>query len=135
LEEGRKPEANSTSIAQILDELKAALAVTSRQFEVVIQGEEWLNYLQRHKVNDPTRPEKPSRGRREKTSWSHLVPLIAGYMMTLDNRPDESRDHTYIATRIHELAKKQGISDLPASVTLEKTVSEIFAKVETFSKS
>jgi hypothetical protein len=103
-----------------LDELKAALAVTPRRFEV---------------VEEPTQPEKRSGGRREKTGWSHLVPLIAAYMMTLDKRPNESRDHTYIATRIHELAKKQGIADLPASVTLEKTVSEIFAKAETFSKS
>ena len=73
-------------------------------------------------------------GRREKKSWHHLVPIIAGYMMTLDKRPEESRDQIYIATRVHEQATKDHIPEIPSVDTIKDVISKAFDRAAELSK-
>jgi hypothetical protein len=126
--------ATRAKITLILDELKTALSVSQRSYEVALIEQEWTDYLQRHSISESSLQQKPSAGRREKTSWHHLVPIIAGYMMTLDKRPQESRDHFFIGTKILELAEKAGIPDLPSADTIRDVISKVFASAGEFSK-
>jgi len=124
----------SDSTAALRDELKKALFAAQKAYEVGITAEGWANYLERHQISVSEVSQKSSAGRREKTSWSHLTPIIAAHMMTLDKRPDETRDHLYIATRILEIAKKEGIRDLPVAETLRDIISKVFARADDLTK-
>jgi hypothetical protein len=125
-----KSEANSMSMAQPFDELRNALAISHLAFEVVIQDKEWKKYIQ----SQPMQPGQNPRGRKQKKGWSHLAPLLAAYMMTLDKRPSHSQDHDSLATNILAIAQAQAISDLPKRETLQKTVAQVFSQAEEFSK-
>ena len=110
--------------ARALEELEYALSASQKRYEVAVRAQDWKNYLERNKIAEPAVRE--TRGRRPKESWHHLAPIIAGYMMTLDNRTNESRDHDSIAKMILQLAKKDNIPDLPAVETLADVVSKAF---------
>jgi hypothetical protein len=127
--------ATSGSITALLDEMKKALSASQEAYEVAITAEEWTTYLKRHQILEPVAQQRSPAGRRELPSWSHLVPLIAAYMMTLDKRPHESHDHDSIAEMILQLANKAGrISErLPAKDTLADVISKIFAKARELS--
>jgi len=122
------------SMDTLLNELKRALSGAQKRYEVAITDEEWREYLKRNQIAAPALGKKSPAGRREKTSWHHLVPIIAAYVMTLDKRPGESPDHLYIATRVHELASKEGIPDLPAVDTIRDVISKAFAQAEKLSR-
>ena len=118
--------------AASLQELRKALSASKQQYEVAITAAEWIKYLEIHQIPEPVLHE--TRGRHPKTSWHHLAPIIAAYMMTLEKRPQESNDHDSIAKMILELAKKDGISDLPASDTLADVIAKTFTKAKKLSK-
>ena len=125
-----KPEANA-----VLNELKKALSAAQQTYEVGVTNEDWLKYLEQHQISVPGLQQRSSAGRRPKPSWHHLVPIIAGYLMTLDKRPNDSQDHLHIATKVHELARNVGIMDLPAIETIRDVISKAFAQAEKFSGS
>ena len=123
------------SITAFLNEMKKALSASQHAYEVAITAEDWANYLERHQIREPAVQKKSSGGRHPKTSWHHLTPIIAAYMMTLDNRPSESRDHESIAKMILQFGKEEDILDLPASDTLSDVISKIFARAKQLSNS
>jgi hypothetical protein len=120
--------------ASMLNEFKKALSAAQQRYEVGIVAQEWMNYLERHEIREPAVQKRPSAGRHPKTSWHHLAPIIAAYMMTLDKRPGDSRDHDSLAKMILQLAKEEGIADLPAPDTLADVISKTFAKARELSK-
>ena len=126
----RKPDANA-----VLNELKKALSASQQTYEVGVTNEDWSKYLEQREISVPGLQQRSPAGRRPKASWHHLVPIIAGYLMTLDKRPSDSKDHLYIATKIHELASKAGIMDLPAIETIRDVISRAFAQAEKLSGS
>ena len=72
-------------VAASLEELQKALSASNRRYEVAITAAEWTKYLEIHQIQEPVLHE--TRGRHPKTSWHHLAPIIAAYMMTLEKRP------------------------------------------------
>jgi hypothetical protein len=122
------------SITAVLNELKHGLSGAQRQYEVAITNEEWTKYLERNQITASALDNRSPAGRREKTSWHHLLPIIAAYLMTLDKRSGESRDYLYIATSVRELASKEGIIDLPAVDTIKDVISKAFAQAEKLSR-
>jgi hypothetical protein len=124
----------SDSTATVYGELRKALSAAQKPYEVAVTGEEWAKYLERHQISDYEVPQKSPAGRREKTSWSHLAPIIAAYMMTLDKRPGQSRDQQSIAANVLELARKDGILDLPAVDTVRDAIAKAFVRAEQLSE-
>jgi hypothetical protein len=118
----------------VLDELKKALSAAQQPYEVGITNEEWTKYLARNQIPDPALQQSLSSGRPEKTSWHHLVPIIAAYMMTLDKSPQEPRNHLHIGAKVHELASKDGIPDLPSVDTIRDIISKVFTRAKELSK-
>jgi hypothetical protein len=125
--------ATSGSTTALLDEMKRALLASRQPYEVAITAEEWRTYLERHQIREPAVQKRSSGGRGPKTSWHHLTSIIAAYMMTLDDRPKESRDHDSIAKMILQLAEEEEILDLPKPDTLADVISKIFSRVKELS--
>jgi hypothetical protein len=116
-------------IPMLYEELSKALPAAPCAYEVLITSEEWMKYLERHQIPaSAIQHHRSGGGRHPKTSWHHLAPIIGGYLMTLNDRPAESRDHNSIAANVLELATRDGISDLPATDTLRDVISKAFAK-------
>ena len=124
----RNPDAN-----ELMNEFKKALPATRRWYEVRVANESWLEYLEAHPISAPALQQRARAGRPPKPSWHHLAPIIAAYLMTLDKRPDDSRDHMYIAGMVHQLASKEGIKNLPAVDTIRDVVSWAFSRAEKLS--
>jgi hypothetical protein len=124
-----------TTSTSMLNEFKKALSAAQQRYEVGITAQEWMNYLERHQIREPAVQKRSSGGRHPKTSWHHLTPIIAAYMMTLDKRPSESLDHDSIAKMILQLAKEEDIPDLPAPDTLSDVIAKIFSRVKRLSNS
>jgi hypothetical protein len=78
-------------------------------------------------------PSQSSAGRKPKSSWHHLLPIVAAYMMTLDKRPGESRDHNAIAGMVLQLAREEDIKALPTIDTMKDVISKIFNRADEFS--
>jgi hypothetical protein len=112
---------------KLYEEFRKALSAAANRYEVAITSEEWAKFVDRQPMPTPTTQQpRSSSGRREKTSWHHLAPIMAAYLMTLDDRPRESRDHGSIAANILELAVREGIRDLPATDTLRDVIAKAF---------
>jgi hypothetical protein len=117
----------------VMDEFKKALPAMRRRYEVRITHESWSEYLENHPIPASALQQRISAGRPPKPSWHHLAPIIAAYLMTLDRRPNDSRDHHFLAKRVHELASKEAINDLPAVDTIRDVISRAFARAEVLS--
>jgi len=120
----------TVSIPAALDELRKALSAARQSFEVAITHEEWTKYLKQHQISDSALRRRPSSGRSEKSSWHHLLPIIAGFLMTEKNPEQLSRD--YIAAKVRELANKDGITDLPSVATIRDIISKTFKRASEF---
>jgi hypothetical protein len=126
---------SDTTAEMLRDELKKALCAAPRPYEVGITAEEWTAYLKRNQLSDAEPSQRSVAGRREKTSWSHLAPIIAGCMMIQYKRySGSSSDQLAIATAIIEIAHKEEVPDLPAPDTLRDVISKAFARAEALSK-
>jgi hypothetical protein len=108
------------------------LSAARQSFEVAITDEEWTKYLEQHQISDSALRQRPSSGRPEKPSWHHLLPIIAGFLMTLKDR--EQPSHDYIATKVCELAARDGITDLPSVVRIRDIISKSFDRASEFSR-
>lgn len=62
-----------------------------------------------------------------------MLPIVAAYMMTLDKRPGESRDHNAIAGMVLQLAREEDIKALPTIDTMKDVISKIFNRADEFS--
>lgn len=62
-----------------------------------------------------------------------ILPIVAAYMMTLDKRPGESRDHNAIAGMVLQLAREEDIKELPTIDTMKDVISKIFNRADEFS--
>jgi hypothetical protein len=128
-------ETTTATTSTLLDELKKALPAAQKRYEVAITHEEWTKYLSQHEISSSMLQQRSPAGNREKSGWHHLVPIIASYMMTLNDRPDESRDRKAIAGMVLQIAKLENISyDLPSVPTLADTISKVFTRFEQLSK-
>ena len=126
---------SDTTAEMLRDELKKALCAAPRPYEVGITAEEWTTYLKRNQLSDAEPSQRSVAGRREKTSWSHLAPIIAGYMMIHYKRDGEaSQDQLASATAILEIADEEGVPDLPAPDTLRDVISKALARADALSK-
>lgn len=84
-------------------------------------------------IPSPTLHQRSSAGRKPKSSWHHLLPIVAAYMMTLDKRPGESRDHNAIAGMVLQLAREEDIKELPTIDAMKDVISKIFNRADEFS--
>jgi hypothetical protein len=118
--------------AGVVGELKRALSSSQKRFEVAVRVQDWKDYLERNNIAEPALRE--TRGRHQKEGWRDLASIIAAYMMTLEKRPKDSRDHDSIARMILQLAEGEKISDLPASDTLADLIAKTFIRAKNLSK-
>jgi hypothetical protein len=116
-----------------LSEFKSALSQAYRRFEVLLPESEWASYLQRHnlEVLGPATKSKP--GRREKQGWRRLSVIIGAYLIKHCRQTPEVIKSELAAEKIHEIAVKEKIPDLPATSTIKDVLSEIRSKAEVIS--
>jgi hypothetical protein len=119
--------------ATLYDELKSALSHSSRRFEVVIREQEWLSYLARNNINEPSPSSKSKQGRAEKTGWRELSVIIGAYLIKHRQTTSEEMKLHLAAEHIHSLAKSSEISGLPSAATIKDTLSKIRAKADEIS--
>jgi hypothetical protein len=112
---------------QGLNELKAALKTASHQYEVVIRERDWNEYKERYSISaSPQTKRRDRRGTREKTSWGHLLPIVAGYLMMLVGK-NKHQDYEAVAEMVLQLARNEGIEDLPLADTIADKVASAYA--------
>jgi hypothetical protein len=117
---------------QALDEVKRALFTARKRYEVEITNDAWSSYMEQHPTASPVQRQSNA-GHPGKTSWHHLVPIIAGYMMNLSKEEDHSQKHEAIAAMILQIASGENIRELPSIHTLRSRISEVFKRSEKFS--
>ena len=126
----KSKEINSAEAA--LAELRQALSLASERYEVVILEQVWTNYLQQNKMSEPAYKE-PKAGRDEKVGWRDLTIIIGAYVLKHREITDEKIKVEESAKKIHEIAKAQNVTDLPAWPTIKDALSKILSTAATLS--
>jgi hypothetical protein len=124
-------EGKGASIAQITDELKAALSLASQRFEVVIRERDWLDYLQRHNLEEPMPQKKAKAGRSEMPGWRKLSVIIGAYLIKHQTTTKETIKIEEAAKEIHEIAKNENTPGLPHWTTIKDVLSQIRSTADT----
>jgi hypothetical protein len=114
------------------EEWKAVLKATTRLYEVEIIEREWANYLATCAAPLPLEIRSKS-GRHAKTAWRDLCVIIGAYILKHCEITEEKIKINEASIKIHEIAKDEGIADLPAASTIRDRLSQIFLKAETLS--
>jgi hypothetical protein len=113
-------------VAGIAEEIKRVLAASGHH-EAVIFESEWQKFVKAEGLAEAGEP----RGRREKTSWAKLSPIIGAFFLERGkNPPDIPEKDEQIAAAILELAVKEDIKDLPDRDTLRGVVSKILSRAK-----
>jgi hypothetical protein len=121
------PEASTAWIEQEIKQLLAA----SGPHEAVVFESEWQEFVTDEKLAETGGP----RGRRERTSWAKLSPIIGAYFLSRGANPPNYPDNDdQMAAEIRQQAIKENIKDLPSQVTLRGVVSEILSRAQSISK-
>jgi hypothetical protein len=109
------------------------LAATKKQYEVEILQDEWLRFTKASPESVPRQSLRSPRGRDEKESWRRLSVLIGAYVLKHSQSGVGKPNIEAAAGRIHEIAEKEKIPDLPKAPTIQNVVSEIYALLKTIS--
>jgi hypothetical protein len=72
-------------------------------------------------------------GRHAKTAWRDLCVIIGAYILKHCEITEEKIKINEASIKTHEIAKDEGIADLPAASTIRDRLSQIFLKAETLS--
>lgn len=120
--------------APISEEWKAVLKATTRLYEVEIIEREWANFLVSYAARLPSKIRSTSGpGRFAKTAWRELSVIIGAYILNHCKTTNEEIKIQEASINIYEIAKSEGIADLPVASTIKDVVSKICSKAATLS--
>jgi hypothetical protein len=120
--------------SSLKDELPIALAAASQSYEVVIQADEWKEYLSSHDLDNPpfdAPRAKGKGGRPALASWRPLCVIISAYLLEYHKTILQQPNHQTAADEIWRIAaRKIDAVSLPARDTIEDVIGEIYRKTQ-----
>jgi len=126
IEEKRKSQSSATRNDFQLRTLRSILSHASKKHEVLIHEADWGNYLTKiPKINEVRRS---TRGRRPKEGWKQTCVILAAFL--IKHGAPAGTKHEALGKRIHELATKEGVMDMPADSSIIGAVADAFKKAQ-----
>jgi hypothetical protein len=102
------------------ERIATVIAAAARSCEVTVKTKDFSDYLQRHSFKENI--STPNVGRRRKEGWRDICSYMAAYMVAYYQ---EGLTAEHSAEEIVDIAKANGVENLPSADTLKVQVSKM----------